>query len=670
MAIDPQSPSRYALIVANSDYQDQTLRRLRAPSRDAEELARVLGAAEIGGFQVEQSTNEPAHLLRRRMAKFFADRNLDDVLLVHLSGHGVKDEDGSLYFAASDTDSRQLDATAIAAEFLNRQMAKSRSKSIVLFLDCCFSGAFARGALARGSATVGVKENFGGQGKIVLTSSNSAEYSLEGADVEGEGSPSFFTTAVVEGLETGAADRDGDQLVSVDELYDYVFDAVRGRTPNQTPCKWTFDVRGDIFLARNPTPIVATTTMLPEALLEALDNPISAVREGAANELAKLLTSRDQRMAAAARLALTELLDDDSRRVSQAAHAVLEGGEVTVTEAGEPVPRAPERVAAPAPPEPEPAIAATSAEAVKTLPSVVEVETAPAAPPGDSVVFAPQKPEERDRRLPAAVAAIGVLCVLAGPFLHVAGSNEGTLLSLQNSPFRYLIWFNIETFGIAAAVAAVLVMLVQGRVAVRFAAGALVGLGIQTTVGGFGVIRYFGTSAYHGPGLSPAGAALTAGGLLVLAAGIMFLRSSARAAPDSPDRPPAAGRLPAAWICLAGAILMFAGLVVPVSGLPRILTTAAGGYYWFGLEIVAAVAVVVAGSLLGASVGSVVGRAMVAAVGLQSALYFLGFAGGWTTAPFPTGAKPGDFLGLIGAAIVMFGSLKMRPPTGEPTLKA
>jgi len=93
----------------------------------------------------------------------------------------VKDEDGSLYFAASDTDSRQLDATAIAAEFLNRQMAKSRSKSIVLFLDCCFSGAFARGALARGSATVGVKENFGGQGKIVLTSSNSAEYSLEGA---------------------------------------------------------------------------------------------------------------------------------------------------------------------------------------------------------------------------------------------------------------------------------------------------------------------------------------------------------------------------------------------------------------------------------------------------------------------------------------------------------
>ena len=122
--------SRHALIVANSAYEDETLRQLRAPSRDADELARVLGAPEIGGFDVEQARNEPAHILRRRIARFFAERNVGDLLVLHISGHGVKDEDGSLYFATSDTDSHQLDATAIAADFLNRQMARSRSKSM------------------------------------------------------------------------------------------------------------------------------------------------------------------------------------------------------------------------------------------------------------------------------------------------------------------------------------------------------------------------------------------------------------------------------------------------------------------------------------------------------------------------------------------------------------
>jgi hypothetical protein len=58
--------SRSALIVACYDYEDPGLRRLRAPARDAEGLARVLSDPSIGGFDVRTMLNESAHVSCRR----------------------------------------------------------------------------------------------------------------------------------------------------------------------------------------------------------------------------------------------------------------------------------------------------------------------------------------------------------------------------------------------------------------------------------------------------------------------------------------------------------------------------------------------------------------------------------------------------------------------------
>ena len=71
------------------------------------------------------------------MEEFFADRRPDDLLLVHFSCHGVKDEGGELYFAAANTRLRRLGATAVAAEFVNRRMNRSRSRRWC----CCWTAA-------------------------------------------------------------------------------------------------------------------------------------------------------------------------------------------------------------------------------------------------------------------------------------------------------------------------------------------------------------------------------------------------------------------------------------------------------------------------------------------------------------------------------------------------
>src|SRR6266571_5386329 len=226
--------ARSALIVASYEYGDPGLRRLHAPASDARALAAVLQDPGIGGFEVRTLLNEPAHVVNLAVEEFFADRRPDDLLLVHFSCHGVKDEDGELYFAASNTLLRRLGATAVAADFVNRRMSRSRSRRVVLLLDCCYAGAFERGMTARAGTGVGIEERFGGRGRAVITASSAMEYAFEGdqlADTQ-ELMPSVFTSALVQGLETGEADRDQDGMVALDELYDYVYDKVQAATPN------------------------------------------------------------------------------------------------------------------------------------------------------------------------------------------------------------------------------------------------------------------------------------------------------------------------------------------------------------------------------------------------------------------------------------------------------
>ena len=111
---------RSALIAASFDYEDSKLRKLRSPATDAEKLARVLRDPSIGDFDVRVLPNLPDHVIRREIGQFFSDRRRDDLLLLHFSCHGVKDEDGNLYFASVDTDVGNLDATAVSAEWVNR----------------------------------------------------------------------------------------------------------------------------------------------------------------------------------------------------------------------------------------------------------------------------------------------------------------------------------------------------------------------------------------------------------------------------------------------------------------------------------------------------------------------------------------------------------------------
>ncbi len=255
------------------------------------------------------------------LEEFFSDRKTDDLLLLYFSGHGIKDIDGRLYFAMRNTKLDRLLSTAIPANFINELMRKSRSRKQILILDCCNSGAFARGMAVRSGEKVGTGEYFRkGQGHVVITASDAVQYAFEGGDVKGKGIPSVFTKTIIDGLRSGEADKDFDGLVSFDDLYDYVYDLVTHKMPQQEPQKWTFDAKGTLIIAKNPRPIAKP---LPADLQEAIKSPYPSIRSGAVKELESLLNGNDRGQSLAARQTLEKLTQDDSRSVSEAAKLAL-----------------------------------------------------------------------------------------------------------------------------------------------------------------------------------------------------------------------------------------------------------------------------------------------------------------------------------------------------------
>lgn len=266
---------RCALLVAAHTFEDPALTRLRAPARDLDELDRVLGDPEVGAFDTRMRENPAAHQLREDIERFFAGRDPDDLLLVYYSGHGIKDESGELYLAACDTSPDLLGSRAVPAEFVKWCMRRSRARSVALILDCCYSGAFARGLLPRADDRVNVGEQLGGQGIAWMTASTALEYAFEDGEPSprGEVGPSVFTRAIVEGLDTGAADRDGDGWITFEELYDHVYATVQERTPHQTPTRSAVDARGNLWIARRRPSRTLPASLLPEREPEARAGP-------------------------------------------------------------------------------------------------------------------------------------------------------------------------------------------------------------------------------------------------------------------------------------------------------------------------------------------------------------------------------------------------------------
>jgi len=243
--------TKVALLIGVSNYQSG-LNSLPAAVRDIEAMQGVLQHPDFGAFdEIRRLPNPGLLAMRSAIAELFGDRDTDDLVLLYFSGHGVTDEYGKFFLTNCDTQKkgRLNKATVVEAGFVHDLMENCDSERQVIILDCCHSGAFPEGMKARDAgSTIDLKQQLGGRGRIVLTSSAATEYSFER---EGE-DLAIYTRYLVEGIQTGAADLDGDGAVSVNELHDYVREKVRKAAPAMQPERYVFQDGEKILLSKAP----------------------------------------------------------------------------------------------------------------------------------------------------------------------------------------------------------------------------------------------------------------------------------------------------------------------------------------------------------------------------------------------------------------------------------
>jgi uncharacterized caspase-like protein len=89
---------------------------------------------------------------------------------------------------------------------------------------------------------------FGREGRVILTSTASTQYSF----MEVDSAISPYTNFLVEGIETGLADQDNDGWISVDELHEYASSKIQERFPQMKPQFYPIREGFRILLAKSP----------------------------------------------------------------------------------------------------------------------------------------------------------------------------------------------------------------------------------------------------------------------------------------------------------------------------------------------------------------------------------------------------------------------------------
>jgi len=238
---------RYALLVGVGDYDNPSINDLPACVNDVEDLATMLQEANRGGFEVmklvsnktPQKDDDPTGTSVLRSLKAIVNQaKPEDLLLFYFSGHGyyLKNTEES-YLLTEEADVDFLNRTALSSRDLNSILDTAKAKKIITIFDSCHAGGV---TLAKATDAESLPKSYyeafvSSEGCWTLYSCKENEWSYLLDDRQN----SVFSKYLIDGLK-GEANKDGDEFISMSELYDYVHQKVvahfsNDSTRQQTP---------------------------------------------------------------------------------------------------------------------------------------------------------------------------------------------------------------------------------------------------------------------------------------------------------------------------------------------------------------------------------------------------------------------------------------------------
>jgi hypothetical protein len=218
----------YAVIVGVATYNH--MQSLRYTDDDAYHLYAFLKSPEGGAIPddhisilIDDAATKKN--ISKEISNIFSKADANDVIMLYMSGHGLE---GS--FVPVDFDgTNNLLAYKDVLDLINESPAKHK----LYITDACHSGSMYAAKTPYNMALTDFYTKFKNVkgGTAIITSSKKDEVSLEYSGMR----HGVFSHYLINGLK-GDANTNGDQFVSVEELFNYIYLNVRNHTNNsQTP---------------------------------------------------------------------------------------------------------------------------------------------------------------------------------------------------------------------------------------------------------------------------------------------------------------------------------------------------------------------------------------------------------------------------------------------------
>lgn len=241
----------FAILIGFDKFSDHTyLPDLEFAQKDAQDLYDALIDPDCGNFPKEN-----IHLIKGDMSKENVETELyvhavhergpQDTVLIYYSGHGfIAGDSPESYLATPDTDVLKIlrnPNAGLQMEYLRKKIflaqPEKKAKNMILFLDCCYSGAFCpelKGGYDAKPRALVETHDFDGDGRVAFVSSPAGVVSRESKELQN----GIFTSYLIKGLRGEAIEKHSEiektgerRDVTISSLISYV----QAMCPNTQP---------------------------------------------------------------------------------------------------------------------------------------------------------------------------------------------------------------------------------------------------------------------------------------------------------------------------------------------------------------------------------------------------------------------------------------------------
>ena len=243
-----ENKNNYAVVIGISTYRDKIIPKVKYAGRDAETMAKYL--EHLAGIPKENILIKTDYdVAKSDLEEYFESwlpRRVtsDSMVYIYYAGHGTPDPAGQDAYIVPYEGHPDSPGKLYPLTKMYGALSKLPAKQVFVMLDSCFSGVEGRSVIREGTRPLVMSvENhvLTGNKIVVITGAKGNQMSSDYDKVK----HGLFTYYALRGLR-GEADKNGDGIVDVGELYDYVKQSVtrkaslefnRDQTPDLLPGK-------------------------------------------------------------------------------------------------------------------------------------------------------------------------------------------------------------------------------------------------------------------------------------------------------------------------------------------------------------------------------------------------------------------------------------------------